>query len=97
MEINCDEKGKVKFGMTAHVENMIKDFPVKLKSADVAKMPAGNGQLNEGQGGKLPEERAEALRVTVAKGSLPCKRARPDAQPRIAALRAQVSGPNEAD
>jgi hypothetical protein len=95
MEINCDEKGKVKFGMTAHVENMIKDFPVKLKSADVAKASAGAGLFEEGQGGKLPEESAEALRATAVQGLFPCKCARPDTQPMIAAPCTQVKGPHE--
>jgi hypothetical protein len=60
MEIDYTEKGKVIFGMIKYVENMIKDFPEKLKSTDIVKMPAGNGLFNQGQGGKLPTERVEA-------------------------------------
>jgi hypothetical protein len=43
-EIDYTEKGKVIFGM--NVENMIRDFPKKLKSTDIAKMPACNGLFN---------------------------------------------------
>jgi hypothetical protein len=45
MEIDYSEKGKVIFGMIKYVENMINDFPEKLTSTDVVKMPAGDGLL----------------------------------------------------
>jgi hypothetical protein len=60
MEIDYAEKGKVIFGMIKYVEDMIKDFPEKLKSTDIAEMPAGDGLFNQGQGGKLPTKHAEA-------------------------------------
>ena len=42
MKIDNTEKGKVKFGMINYVENIIKDFPMKLQSTDIAtKAPAG--------------------------------------------------------
>jgi hypothetical protein len=41
MKIDYTEKGKVIFGLIKYVENMIRDFPEKLKSTDVAKIPAG--------------------------------------------------------
>jgi hypothetical protein len=97
MEIDYTEKGKVIFGMIKYVENMIKDFPMKLKSTDIAQTPAGDGLFNEGQGKKLPTERAEAYHTSVAKGLFLCKRARPDIQPTVAVLCTRVKGPNEAD
>jgi len=50
MEIDYSQKGKVIFGMINYVENMIEDFPMKLKSTDVAQTPAGDGLFNQGQG-----------------------------------------------
>ena len=97
MEIDYSEKGKVSFGMIKYVENMIRDFPEKLKSTDVAMTPAGDGLFNEGQGKKLPTERAEAYHTSVAKGLFLCKRARPDVQPTIAVLCTRVKSPNITD
>jgi hypothetical protein len=97
MEIDYTEKGKVIFGMINYVENMIRDFPEKLKSTDIAKMPAGDGLFNQGQGGKLPMEHAEAYHTMVAKGLFLCKCARPDIQPTIAVLCTRDKDPNEAD
>ena len=57
-ETDCTEKGKLMFGMTKCVGNMIKAFPEKLKSTDAAKMPAGIRLLNQGQGGNCQRKRA---------------------------------------
>ena len=78
MEIDYTIKGKVIFGMIKYVENLIEDFPVKHKSMDVAKMPAGKGLFNLGQGGKLLVERTEMYHMMVAKGLFLCKCARLD-------------------
>ena len=78
------EEGKVTLGMTKVVENMMKDFPEKLKSTDAAKTPAGNGLFSQGQGGTT--ERAEACCAMVAKGSFLRKCVRPDTQPTMTAL-----------
>jgi hypothetical protein len=98
MEIDYTQKGIVIFGMMIkYVENMIRDFPEKLKSTDVAKTPAGDGLFNQGQGRKLPTERAEACHMMVAKGLFLCKCTRPDIQPMIAVLCTRVKDLNEAD
>jgi hypothetical protein len=97
MEIDYTERGKVIFGMIKYVQNMIRDFPDKLKSIDIAKTPAGNGLFNQGQGRKLPTEHAEAYHTMVAKGLFLCKCARPNIQPTIAVLCTRVKDPNEAD
>jgi hypothetical protein len=69
--------------MIKYVENMIRDFPERLKGTDIAKTPAGDGLFNKGQGEKLPMERAEAYHTMVV---FLCKHARPDIQPTIAVL-----------
>jgi hypothetical protein len=97
MEIDDSEKGKVTFGMIKYVENMIRDFPEKLKSNDIAKMPAGNGLFSEGQGRKLPIECAEAYHTSVAKGLFLCKCVRPNMQPTIAVLCTRVKSLNVTD
>ena len=97
MEIDYSQKGKVIFGMIKYVENMIEDFPVKLKITDTANSPAGDGLFDQGQGRKLPEERADIYHTMVTKGLFLCKRARPDIQTTIAVLCTRVKGPNEAD
>jgi hypothetical protein len=98
MEIDYTKKGKVIFGMIKYVENMIKASPKKLKSTDIAKTPANDGLFNQGQGRKLPTERAEAYHTMVAKGLFLCIGARPDIQPMITVLCTCVKkDPNEAD
>lgn len=59
--------------MINDVENMIKDLPMKLKSTDIAKTPAGKGLFN--QSGNLPTESAEAFHTTVAEGLFQCMNA----------------------
>jgi hypothetical protein len=98
MEFDYSMKGKVKIGMIEYVENILKDFPEKIKSTDTAIMPAGDGLFNEVQGKKLNQERADAYHMMVAKTLFLCKRARPDIQPTIIALLCmRVKRPNEAN
>ena len=85
-----------------YVENIINNFPEKLKSTDIAKTLAGNSLFNQGQGGKLQIEHAGAFYSTVvAKGLFQCtKLGRPDIQPTIAVLlqtRAKMTGLNSSD
>jgi hypothetical protein len=96
MEIDYSMKGKVKISMIEYVENMLKDFPEKIKSTDTAITPASDGLFNEGQGKKLNQERTDAYHTMVAKALFLCKRARPDIQPKIVVLYMRVVGPNEA-
>mgnify|MGYP002176679840 FL=1 len=97
MEIDYSEDNKVKINMSKYVEDMLNDFPQKFKSTEVAKTPAGDGLFNQGQGGKLNQERADIYHTTVARGLFLCKRARPDIQPTIAVLCTRVKEPNESD
>ena len=97
MELDYSVKGKVKINMTKYVENMIEDFPEKIKTTDTAITPASDGLFNEGQGKKLDQGRADAYHTMVAKALFLCKRARPDIQPTIAVLCTRVKSPNEAD
>jgi hypothetical protein len=85
------------FGMIKYVENMIKDFPKKLKSTDIPKTPAGGGLFNKGQGGKLPTEWAEAYHMMVAKGLFLCTHTKPNIQLTIPVLCTRVKDPNEAN
>jgi hypothetical protein len=67
MEIDYSVNGKVKIGMIKYVENMLNDFPEKIKHTDSATIPASNGLSNDGQGKKLNQERADAYHTMVAK------------------------------
>jgi hypothetical protein len=84
MEIDYSVKGKIKICMIKYVDNMLKDFPEKIKSTDTPITPASDGLSNEGQRKKLNQERADAYHMKVAKALFLCKRARPDIQPTIA-------------
>jgi hypothetical protein len=98
MEIDYSVKGKVKTGMIECAENMLKDFPEKIKSTDTAITPASDGLFNEGQGKKVDQECADAYHTMVAKALFLCKRAAiPDIPPTIAVLCTRVKDPNEAD
>ena len=101
MKIDYTERGKVNFGMINYVENVIKDFPEKLKSTDTAIAPAGGGLFNQSQGGRVPtEQRAEVLHTMVVKDYSLCtnsKHARPDVEPTISVLYTMMKGPTGAD
>jgi hypothetical protein len=62
MELDYSVKGKVKINMTKYVENMIEDFPEKIKTTDTAITPASDGLFNEGQGKKLDQDRADVYK-----------------------------------
>jgi hypothetical protein len=97
MELDYTEDGIVKTGMIKYVENMLNEFPGKLRSTEKAPSPAGNSLFNQGQGKKLTTERTDAYHMMVAKGLFLCKQARPDIPPTIAVLCTRVKDPNEAD
>jgi hypothetical protein len=88
---------KVTVDMTDYVENMLAEFPLKLKKSETAMTPAGDNLLNFGAGKKLEKERAEIFHMTVARGLFLTKRARPDIQPTIAVLCTRVKEPNTSD
>ena len=67
------EKGKVKIDMSDYVKSMLKEFPVKLKSTDVAMTPATDKLFAAGHGKKLNKEHADAFHMMVAKGLFVCK------------------------
>ena len=91
------DDGTVTLDMSAYVENMLDDFPMKLKKSETARTPAGDGLLNHGQGKKLEKGQSEQFHTSVAKGLYVSKRARPDIQPTIAILCTRVRDPNLAD
>jgi hypothetical protein len=97
IELDYTKDGIVKIGMIKYVENMLNEFPGKLRSTEKATSPAGDSLFNQGQGKKLTTERADAYHTMVAKGQFLCKRARPDIQPTIAVLCTRVKDPNKAD
>ena len=95
MTLDFSKRGKVTVDMRAYVENMLKDFPVKLKS--VARTPAGDNLLEKGKGKPLDPKRKEIFHTTVAKGMFLSKRSRPDIHPTIAVLSTRVLNPTESD
>jgi hypothetical protein len=78
MELDYRKRGVLKVNITKCVENMINEFPVKLRKKDVAKTPAGDNLFNLGMGPKLDTKRSEIFHTFVAKGLFLCKRARPN-------------------
>ena len=83
--------------MVDYVNNMLEDYPTKLKPTETAFTPAGDNLLNKGPSKKLEKQQAEAFHTTVAKGLFLSKRARPDIHPTIAVLCTRVREPNKAD
>jgi hypothetical protein len=97
MELDYRKQGELKINTTKYVENMLNDFPVKLRKKDMAKMPAGDHLFNLGTGAKLDTKRSEIFHTFVAKGLFLCKRARPNIQQAILVLCTRVRDPNQAD
>jgi hypothetical protein len=97
MVLDYSNKGKVKIDMTRYIEKMVDEFPIKLKSTDLASTPAADNLFDAGTGKKLEKDRKEIFHTWVAKGLFVAKRARPDIHPTIAVLCTRVRDPNEAD
>ena len=100
MIIDFREKGKVKFDMTKYVKDMIKEFPLDLKSTDTVMTPATEDLFTVKTGKnvkKLQQHQQQSFHTVVAKGLFLCKRARPDIQPTIAWLCSRVKEPDETD
>jgi hypothetical protein len=74
----------VKIDMTRYIEKMVDEFPIKLKSTDLASTPAADNLFDAGTGKKLEKDRKEIFHTWVAKGLFVAKRARPDIHPTIA-------------
>jgi hypothetical protein len=72
MQLDYSLRGKVKVGMIKYVKDMLEDFPQTFKETDIAKTPAGDALLNEGQGRKLHKERADMYHTMVAKALFLC-------------------------
>ena len=83
--------------MSEYIENMVDDFPIKLKTTDTALSPAAENLFGEGPSKKLDDKRKETFHTWVAKGLFVAKRARPDIHPAIAVLCTRVREPNESD
>jgi hypothetical protein len=83
--------------MTKYVENMLNNFPVKLRKKDVAKTPARDNLFNPGTGAKLDTKRLEIFHTFLAKGLFLCKRARPNIRQAILVLCTRGRDPNQAD
>jgi len=96
MTLDFRQDGVMKVDMTAYVEKMLKEFPVKFGDMG-APSPAAENLLEKGNGKLLDKEKQEAFHKTVAQGLFVCKRARPDIQPTIAVLCTRVLQPNESD
>ena len=86
MQLDYRKKGQLDICMEKYEKSMIEEFPIKMGSKDVARMPAANSLFNYGTGAKLDTKRAEIFHTTVAKGLFLCKRARPDIQQAISVL-----------
>jgi hypothetical protein len=90
MELDYQKQGELKTNMTKHIENMLKDFPVKLGKKDVAKTLARDNLFYLGTRAKLDTKRLEIFYTFVAKGLFLCKRARPHIQQAILVLCTRV-------
>jgi hypothetical protein len=95
--IGLSKRGELKINTTKYVENMLSNFPVKLRKKDVVKTPAGDNLFNLGTRAKLDTKRSEIFHTFVAKGLFLCKRARPNIQHAILVLCMRVRDQNQAD
>ena len=77
MMLDYSEKGKVKFDMIKYVNNMIEEFPRKLKSTETAITPATEDLFGQSKcrAKLLSKKQAKELHTTVAKGLFVSKRA----------------------
>ena len=82
--------------MRDYIENMIKEFPVKLQGLR-AKSPATDNLFKASNGKVLNPKQKEQYHHTVAQGLFVAKRARQDLLQAIAVLSTRVKEPKEGD
>ena len=97
MIFDYTEKGKVKVDMKYYVKNMLKEFPVELKTTDTAMTPAADDLFDKGPNKPIKQDKKEVFHTTVAKGLFLSKRARPDLQPTVPFLCTRVKAPDTDD
>ena len=75
MIFHYDRKKKtVEIDMQNYVKDMLKEFPIKFGSKDVASTPAADNLYIDGKGKRLDDYRSEVFHKMVAKGLFICKR-----------------------
>ena len=95
MNLDFQEKGKLKVDMVDYIKGMVDEFPEELGKSSC---PWNENLFKvDEKSPKLSKEKKELFHMFVAKGLFACKRARPDIQPAIAFLSTRVKEPNKND
>jgi hypothetical protein len=95
MTLDYSTPGELKVDMRDYVEDMIEDFPVKLKGT--AKTPASDNLFQVEKAERLSPMKAEAFHTHVAKALFLTKRSRPDIALTVAFLCTRVQESNTSD
>ena len=95
MKLDFSTKGKLKVDMQHCMKDMLEDFSVKFKSTNTVLTPANKFLFSVDDGKAIDETQAEQHHIFVAKELFVSKRGRPDMQPVMAGLCAQVQESNE--
>lgn len=93
MELDFSDKGKLHIRQKKHLEDMVKAFPVKIETTDMAATPTSNILLGSSESKLLNEKGREDFHTCVAKGIFIAKRSRPNIQPTISVLSSRVHNP----
>ena len=97
MKIEFEEDHSVEIDMRQHIDDMLKDFPIKFKSDRKCAFPAGKDMFSKDTSKILSMEKRELFHSFVARVLFVAKRSRLDPQPIEAALCARTRAPNESD
>jgi len=97
MVIDFSCKGKVKFKMDDYVEEMLSEFPKKMRSNDTSLTPASTSLFDNSNSKLLDAHKKEQYHTYAAKCLFLSKRARPDIRLTVAVLPTRVKAPTNQD
>ena len=83
--------GKLTVDMTAYIQKMLDEFPIKFKENENQITPAGTDMFSGDDSKRLGDEEREAFHKTTAQGLFVSKRGRPDIHPIISVLCTRVN------
>ena len=97
MKLDFSVPGECHISQENHIDELVSEWPEKIKSDDKIHTPAANNLFEVGTGNVVDEKHKGIFHRCVAKGLFISDRSRPDITPTISVLAGRVQKPNKSD
>ena len=97
MKLDFSVPGECHISQEDHIDELVSEWPEKMKSNDQVHTPAANNLFEVGTGNVVDEKHKGIFHRCVAKGLFISDRSRPDITPTISVLAGRVQKPNRSD